>query len=479
MNARCALSGRSRMWGGRLARGCGRTTAACLCVLVTLGGSAPWATGQPPSPVPAEVMQPGPEGPVALRVGVSRTTCSQPARDCVLLKVDYSATGGAPRDRPTFNLALVIDSSGSMAEARKLPYTLEAARWVVENLTDADILSVVTFNDNAIVLSAAGRVVNKPFLLHRLDEIIPEHYTNLSAGLLEGIAQVDRHRIADGVNQVLLLTDGQANRGETDPHRLRTIAQQAHARGIGVSTFGVGTEFNETLTAGIAEGGAGHYSYIANPEQIPAAFKDELRGLLQVMAQNIALEVDVTGGAINRVFGQIRDQPTSSYRLALGDLRMTENGMWLAELARATPEEASLQAEVRLVFDNPQGGGRFTRTVRVQSSSGLPEDPSIVILASTLDAVEQADIAAQGLDVERYRRAQASFAQLYARAHELALRNRDQQLLNQAFMLKHFMEELAEADNAGLLHGHREARERLQKESHYLHYLLTHHRPLS
>ena len=57
------------------------------------------------------------------------------------------------------------------------------------------------------------------------------------------------------------------------------------------------------------------------------------------------------------------------------------------------------------------------------------------------------------------------------------MNKRDQELLNQTFVLKHFMEELTAAEKEGLLHGHKEARARLQKESHYLRYLLTHHRP--
>ena len=107
------------------------------------------------------------------------------------------------------------------------------------------------------------------------------------------------------------------------------------------------------------------------------------------------------------------------------------------------------------------------------------EDESVTLLAAVLDAVERADSAALGLDIERYRQAQTAFEPLYRRAHDLALRSRDQDLLNQTFVLKHFMGELAAAEQEGLLHGHREAQEKLKKESQYLRYLLAHHRPES
>lgn len=420
------------------------------------------------------------DGPIALRAVFGRAACSKSSADCRFLKVEYAATAvRAPVDRPPLNIVLVLDNSGSMAEARKLPYTLDAARWVVENLTERDVIAIVAFNDQATVLSGAGRAVNKPFLLHRLDEISPENLTNLSAGLLEGIAQVSVHNANGQVNQVLLLTDGQANRGETNPAALRNIAQQAKLRGIGLSTFGVGSGFNERLLADLAGAGGGRYVYVKTPEQIPTAFKDELHDLLEVVGQNAVIEVAVTGGAIGKVYGQLLDEPTSSYKLVIGDVRATERGFVLVEF-NPLRSDSALQADVRLVYDDPNAGARVSRVASVRPSViDQPEDPSIAILAAVLNAVEEAEIAAQGLDIERYRRATASFERLYNLAREFAIRNRDQELLNQTFVLKHFMAELVAAETEGLLHGHRDAQEKLKKESHYLRYLLNHHRPQS
>jgi len=431
-----------------------------------------------PSPA-AQIAQ---DGPIALRVVLSRAACSKSAADCRLLKVEYAAAAMRELvDRPPLNIALVLDNSGSMAEARKLPYTLDAARWVVENLTERDVISMVAFNDRAIVLSGAGRAVNKPFLLHRLDEISAENLTNLSAGLLEGIAQASVHSADGQVNQVLLLTDGQPTRGETNPAALHQIAQQARLRGIGLSTFGVGSDFNERLLADLAGAGGGRYVYVKAPEQIPAAFKDELHGLLEVVGQNAVIQVNVTGGAIDKVYGQLLDEPTASYEHVIGDVRAMERGFVLAELGPVrTGSAVSLQADVRLVYDDPKAGTRLSSVANVRPSDrDQPEDPSIAILAAVLNAVEEVEIAAQGLDIERYRRATASFERLYNLAREFAIRTRDQELLNQTFVLKHFMAELAAAETEGLLHGHRDAKEKLKKESHYLRYLLNHHRPQS
>ena len=82
----------------------------------------------------------------------------------MVLKVDlHGLAQGAPSRQP-LNLAQVIDRSGSMNEDQKFTHAMQAARLVVENLSNRDIVSLIVFNDRALVLSPAGRAVNKDFL---------------------------------------------------------------------------------------------------------------------------------------------------------------------------------------------------------------------------------------------------------------------------------------------------------------------------
>jgi hypothetical protein len=98
------------------------------------------------------------------------------------------------------------------------------------------------------------------------------------------------------------------------------------------------------------------------------------------------------------------------------------------------------------------------------------------MLADVLATLELADSASRGLDLDRYREVKASFQSLRLRAHAYAVAHRDQELLNQVFVLAHLVEELDAAYAQGLLHGHQQARARLPNERDYLRYLLTHHR---
>lgn len=434
------------------------------------------ASAQAPAPASTNA------SPLELRAQLSHSGYTSATR--LFWKIDYNSSAAQRQDRPALNLALVLDSSGSMAADQKIKYTIDAARAVIENLTERDTISLISFNDRVTVLSPAERAVNKAFLFHRLEEIAPRGYTDLSAGLLEGIAQIKSKKAEGQMRQVLLLTDGIANRGLTTDEAFRRLAGKAHAEGIGISTLGCGTEFNEKHLTALADAGGGRYTYISAPDQIPAAFEQELHGLLEASAQNVRLNLSVTGASMVKVNGQLLERPAPERKFEIGNLRAGERGLILVELKPADGSE-SVEATARFTFDDPESAQRLTseiqRTVRAIKPELIKEEPSVVLYAELFDALNLAEEAAKGMDLERYRKAEVVFPAIYKKAHDFAVANNDQELLNQTFLLKHFSEEFAAARKHGLLHEHREARVRFAKEADYRRYLLLHHEktPLS
>ena len=113
---------------------------------------------------------------------------------------------------------------------------------------------------------------------------------------------------------------------------------------------------------------------------------------------------------------------------------------------------------------------RNERRVQLSANDG------VLAYANVLNAMEQAEEAIQGLDIERFQEARNRFDTLYEAARKHAIETRDQQLLNQTFLLKHFMAELSAASESALMHDHRAARERIKKDVNYRRYLMEHHR---
>lgn len=434
-----------------------------------LGASA---AGQSLSPSPE------PRAPLQLRAALSHSAYAGATR--LLLKADYDCTSAPRQDRPPLNIALVLDSSRSMADDAKIKYTVDAARSVIENLSDRDTIALIAFNERVAVLSPAGRVVNKSFLFHRLEEVTPRGFTDISAGLLEGIAQIKSQTAEGQTRHVLLLTDGMANRGVTTSEAMRRIAEKARGDGISISTLGCGTEFNEKRLTEMAQAGGGRYTYIRAPEQIPVAFEQELHGLLDAVAQNVRLEIAAQGATIVKINGQPLDKPATEQKFEIGNLRSGERGLFLVELKPSSADAgAAVEASTRIIFDDAQSAQRLTRTAQARASATKQEaitaDAGVVLYGEVLDALMLAEEAAKGLDVERYKRAQASFAATFDKARQYAIANQDQELLNQTFLLKHFSEEFTVAQRRGLLHKHRDARAKFKKEADYRRYMLQHH----
>jgi Ca-activated chloride channel family protein len=427
------------------------------------------------------------DGPLVMRAALSHAAYSESYPGTLALRISYAVAADVPRDdRPPLNLALVIDRSGSMAKQGKFEHAMQAARLVVENLSDHDVVSIVAFNQDSIVLSAAGPAVNKEFLDHRLDEIKPQGWTNLSAGLLEAIAQIDSQASDVQIKRAIVLTDGRANRGVTDPRALARLVESARRRGIGVSTMGCGEEFDEKVLRALAASGGGRYAYVRTSEDIPDAMAAELNGLLRVVAQNVTVEVR-TGESLNitEVQGKLLEQPTGTYTFDLGDIRQDEHGVLLLRVA---PHEflagEVVNIDCTMSFDRPDLAVRDEFVVRVETVAlkdldktliRQSADQTVILYADMVDAVERAEEAVLGLDEDGFRVAVRLFEHRHEAARRHGIEARDQPLLNQAFMLKHFMKELSEAAEAGLMHGHEDERRALSRDVEYRRYLREHH----
>ncbi len=200
-------------------------------------------------------------------------------------------TRKAPK-RPPVNVAFVLDRSGSMGGS-KLALAKYAVERALTGLTAKDRFAVVTYDDRieTVVSSCLATPANKTKALLRLQDIDARGSTHLHGGWTAGADALKQHATADGVNRCLLLTDGLANVGLTDPAQLAAFAADLRASGIGTSTFGVGQDFDETLLTSIADAGGGHFYFIERPEQIPDFMTSELGELLDTVAREVTIEI--------------------------------------------------------------------------------------------------------------------------------------------------------------------------------------------
>jgi Ca-activated chloride channel family protein len=237
--------------------------------------------------------------------------------------------------RRPLHLALVIDRSGSMA-GPKLEAAKACAAYLARRLAPTDELAVVTYDDEVRLELPLGRVGHGQLALEQaLDRIQPGGSTNLSGGWLKGVEQLRAVPGGTGPKKVLLLTDGLANRGVTDPDALTEMAKRAGDDGVGTTTIGFGEGFDEELLTAMADAGAGNAYFAASPEEAPGIFAQEFEGLVALVAQNLSVEIRPTEEV--QMLGVLNEYPAvpvgGGIQLQIGDAYAEERRRVVFELA--------------------------------------------------------------------------------------------------------------------------------------------------
>ena len=257
-------------------------------------------------------------------------------------------------DRIPLNISLVVDRSGSMS-GDKLAYVKKAVNFVIDNLASDDYLSIVQYDDRIDVVSQSAKVTNKKELHNQVNKIEARGMTNLSGGMLEGYNQVGSTQQDKYVNRVLLLSDGLANQGITEPEKLKQIAQKKfREQGIGLSTFGVGSDFNELLMTHLSEFGGGNYYFIESPEKIPEIFAQELAGLLSVVSQNTKLIIKFPSDYFkcSNVYGYPFEAKSGSVSINFNDVISEEKKAVLIKLDVTTPVDKEVEFDIELTYED-------------------------------------------------------------------------------------------------------------------------------
>jgi Ca-activated chloride channel homolog len=245
--------------------------------------------------------------------------------------------------RVPLNIALVLDRSGSMS-GDKLAYCKKAAQFVVDNLDANDRVSIVIYESGVRVLLPSTLATNKAQIKRMIDGVQVAGGTCMSCGMLSGYDEVKKYFQQQRVNRVLLLTDGLANEGISDARSLNALANEKATKDrITLSTFGVGADFDEKMLTDLAEYGIGNYYFIDKPENIPPIFNKEMKGLLEVVAQEASITVQLPEGVqLVKVYGYRHEQKGRTITIPFRDIFSEEQKSVLVEMKLEHPATGPL-----------------------------------------------------------------------------------------------------------------------------------------
>ena len=292
----------------------------------------------------------------------------------VYLMVTGRSATAAHKQLP-LNLCLVLDRSSSM-RGERLFQVKEAARQVIGQMQSSDAFSLVTFNDRAEVVVPAQLVRDPESIKTQVMSLEARGGTEMAQGLALGLQEIERPKI-NGLNRLILLTDG---RTYGDEHACVELARRAQRRGIGLTTLGVGTEWNEDLLETMTAGPNSRTQYITAAGEIGSVFAAELNRLHSTLAQSVELTIGIAPEAeihacyrVQPFIAPLYPQPGDSGRwsVPIGEWAAGEDQTFMIELI-VPPVTTGTHPVARLDLRYELVGGA------AQSASAVVQLPALV-----------------------------------------------------------------------------------------------------
>jgi Ca-activated chloride channel homolog len=196
-------------------------------------------------------------------------------------------------ERPPLNLVLLIDVSGSMQPANRLPLALQGFRMLVDQLTARDKVAIVVYAGAAGAVLDPTSGADHARILAALDQLHAGGSTAGGEGLRLAYALAERNFDAHAVNRVMIATDGDFNVGINDPEQLQDFISRKRETGIYLSVLGFGGgNYNDALMQRLAQNGNGVAAYIDTLNEARKVLSDEAAGALFPIANDVKIQVE-------------------------------------------------------------------------------------------------------------------------------------------------------------------------------------------
>ncbi len=336
-----------------------------------------------------------------------------PGKLDLLVRLRGDERGQAPR--PPLDIAVILDSSGSMS-GDKILAVKQAALDLLKELESGDRISLISYSSDVTV--HVERLLADPAGLGTIrQKLLPIEATGgtaLGPAMIRGLELLETAKRPEEVlAHVLLLSDGQANIGESSPDVLGVRAADGFGKGVSVSTLGVGLDYNEDLMTRLADQGGGRYHFIQDSQSIPRVLADEMAGLVATVATGMTLELRLAEGVkVDTIFGYPTTVEGALSRARIGSLGagQTRDIIIRLDLPKASGESMALGVLAIDFSDLTHKGERSHAELAL--TIGLSADETEVL------AAENTEVTVRVAEVE-------SAAKLEAASRAVALGNYD------------------------------------------------------
>ena len=196
-------------------------------------------------------------------------------------------------ERPKANLVFLIDTSGSMNEPSKLPLVKRSFQMLVEQLKPEDRVAIVVYAGSAGMVLEPTPGWDKDRILASLDRLQAGGSTAGGEGIRQAYDLAKMNFDRNGVNRVILATDGDFNVGITDPNALEAFVARERTSGVFLSVLGYGGgNYNDLLMQKLSQAGNGTAAYIDTANEARKVLVDEMSSTLFTIAKDVKVQVE-------------------------------------------------------------------------------------------------------------------------------------------------------------------------------------------
>ena len=194
--------------------------------------------------------------------------------------------------RSANNLVFLIDVSGSMSSADKLPLLQQAFSYLVDQLDGNDTVSIVTYAGNERVVLDGAEGNKKELILEAISSLNARGSTNGEAGIIKAYEIAEKYFKEDGNNRIIIASDGDLNVGISKPEDLEALVAEKRESGVFLSVLGFGTgNFRDNNMSALAQTGNGVYHYIDCAEEAERIFTDSLLSTIYTVAKDVKFQL--------------------------------------------------------------------------------------------------------------------------------------------------------------------------------------------
>ena len=255
--------------------------------------------------------------------------------------------------RKPLNLVATVDKSGSM-DGQPLALVRRSLLEVLDHLQAGDRLSIVLYGDRAHVHLEPTDITaaNRSAIRARINEIASAGSTAMEEGLRLGyeVARQSSKQF-EGITRVMLFTDERPNVGNTQDFGFMTMAREASRHGIGLTTIGVGVQFDAELATTIGSVRGGNLFFMRDEDDVKQVFRDEFDFMVSELAHDLAISIT----------------PQPGYTIA---------GVYgVPDTVMGWQNERTVRIKLPTVFLSSKGGALFVALARSRENADLPARP--------------------------------------------------------------------------------------------------------